>query len=264
MKTKKEKIKEQTKKEISSIKFIVLFSIILIISSMLLLTGFNYLMNKFLNDLFLENVIVYSIIYNSIWIILSVIELLIVFKITKKFKLNEKQNLLKNIILILEYIILIILNIQNICELITYNIEYNCLFILIHICIIWYINVYYFEKNLECERLKIDLLSFIISTVLFMILIYVIEFINFENTSIKCTRNNNDIVSIRVNKDSVISIIKNDEFVDEKELINYNMSIINELINVDKSKKEKEIINEYLDIISKFEKETYSSTCETK
>ena len=75
-------------------------------------------------------------------------------------------------------------------------------------------------------------------------------------------RENGDIVSIRVNENQIISIKKNNIFVSDEELLQYNFALLMDFVyNHDKYSESDELIKSNLKSVVKYEEENKSS-CE--
>ena len=234
------------KKNTNKFLYLIINTIIFIILNFLIIKGINFIDEKVLVKLVENYQILYLIFYNLIWLIINILELIIVNKITKRIRLHLKDvNIVKNINIIIFSIIIGFLNINKINILMHYNISVICLSLILHITIIWYLNVYLFEKIYKCDRLKLDLLSLIISTVLMFTIVFMNEYITYEKTTVDCVRSNNDIVNIRVGKYGVENIKSNGEFISEEELMNYNLELLIKFAdNYNKYDSEEEVITE--------------------
>lgn len=249
------------KKNTNKFLYLIINTIIFIILNFLIIKGLNFINEKVLVKLVENYQILYLIFYNLIWLIINILELIIVNKITKRIRLHLKDvNIVKNINIIIFSIIIGFLNINKINILMHYNISVICLSLILHITIIWYLNVYLFEKKYKCDRLKLDLLSLIISTVLMFTIVFMNEYITYEKTTVDCVRSNNDIVNIRVGKYGVENIKSNGEFISEEELMNYNLELLIKFAdNYNKYDSEEEVIKANMDIVYLYEKEQKSS-----
>ena len=241
--------------------YLAINTIVFIILNFLIIKGLNFIDEKVLVKLIEKYQTLYLVFYNLIWLIINILELIIVNKITKKMRLHSKDvNIVKNINIILFSIIIGFLNINKVNILMHYNISIICLALILHITILWYLNVYLFEKKYKCDRLKLDLLSLIVSTILMFTIIFINEYIRYEKTTVDCVRSNKDIVNIRVGKYGVENIKSNGEFISEEELMNYNLELLIKFAdNYNKYDTEEEVIKANMDIVYTYEKEQKSS-----
>lgn len=252
----------KNKKQISFLKFILRGMLCLIVFSLLAYTGFNYLGNLLFNKIDEKYYLIYIIGYNITWILISILEMFLIYRVNKKCLVNGKLNIAKNIYLLLFYLFSIVLNIKVISQLSLINYMLMSIFVLIHICIIWYLNTYLFEKYWKCNKSKLDLLSLVFGVMLFILSIFIYEYISYEKSSVVCRRENGDIVSIRVNENQIISIKKNNIFVSDEELLQYNFTLLMDFVyNHDKYSESDELIKSNLKSVVKYEEENKSS-CE--
>lgn len=244
--------------------FILISIIIFIITNFLIIKGINLLDEKVLVKLLDKYQILYLVFYNLIWIIINVIELILLYKLINKLKLKQKDiNLVKNINIISFVTIITIINIEKLNTIIFYNISLVSIMILLQTLTIWYLTIYIIERKYKCDRLKLDLLSLIISVLITFVMIFVYEYIEYQKTTIICTRENNDIAYIRLNEYGVENIKINGEYISDNDLLNYNLSLLVEFLNnINKYEDKEELIKQNIQSVISYEKNN-KSTCKT-
>ena len=259
MNQKENKIKKYTNKYV----YIIIISIIFLISNFIIIKGLNIIDEKILIKLVEEYRTLYLIFYNLIWVFINIIQIIVICNILKNLKLNQKDsNIIKNIITIIFVMIISLINNKQMNIQMFASMSLVCILLLAHAIIIWYLFVYVFEKKYKSERLKIDLISLIISTIIIFFSIYMYEFVSYKKTTINCVRSNKDIVNIRVNTYGVENIKLNGKFISEKQLENYNLKLIVDFANnYQKYENEEKLIKANMNAVFKYEKEN-KSTCE--
>ena len=253
------KIKKYTNKYL----YIIITTIIFLISNFIIIKGLNIIDEKILIKLVEEYQTLYLIFYNLIWIIINIIQIIVICNLLKKIKLNQKDsNIVKNVITIIFILFMSLINSKQMNAQMFASMSLVCILLLVHTVVIWYLFVYVFEKKYKSERLKVDLISLIISTIIVFLSIYMYEFISYKKTTINCVRSNKDIVNIRVNTYGVENIKLNGEFISQKQLENYNLKLIVDFANnYQKYEDEQELIEANMEAVFKYEKEN-KSTCE--
>ena len=255
---------QKDNKNINKYLYVIITIIIFAIVNYLIVKGLNIIDKIILIKLIEKYQTLYLIFYNLIWTIINVLELIIIYKFINKMTLKSKDiNLIKNINIISYISIITILNIEKLNRITFYNIKLISIMLLLQIVIIWYLKIYIFEKKYKCERLKLDLLSLIISTIITFVMIFTYEYIDYEKAIVICIRPNGDTAYIRVGEYGVENIKIKDEFIKENDLLNYNLSLLVEFANnINKYENKEELIKENIKTIISYE-ENNNSKCKT-
>jgi hypothetical protein len=135
--------------------------------------------------------------------------------------------------------------------------------LLAQVICIWYLNIYLFEKRFKCDRLKLELISLILASIITFTLIFMYEYTQYQKTTLSCTRENGEIAYIRVGEYGIENIKINGQFVKDEEIINYNKILLVEILNnIKQYENQEELIKENMNSVIYYEKEN-NSTCKT-
>lgn len=257
-----------TRKKVSIINYILNVGISFIIWNYVFITIFNIFARSVIVNAFPNNLTLTLILYNLAWILTSVFVIFLSYTSNRKKKIDSENHAkTKYILLAIFYIFIIVTNYQNIINHLQITLVLTMFMMLIHILAIWFTSIKIFNKyndNLKINRT--DIFALVVSILATAMVIIIGGFILDKKYSMKCIRNNGNVVDIKFNVQGIENIKINDKDISEEDLILYKLQFVTKfsLIQIKGSNTSQlELIEEYKEEVSDFEEEheEYKSAC---
>lgn len=240
-----------------------------IVWNFITLTIFNSVVQSILLKFFSDNVTMAIVGYNVLWTVTSAIAVFLTYFFNRKKVLEEKNyKLTKGIMLGIFNLLIMLINYRNMLTHLEYGFVITVVMILLHACVIWFLNCILHEKYFNSAKLgKFDFISLGVAIVVIFVVLLVSNITLNKKYTLNCVRGNGDNVVIKFDTDGIKSVSVNDKELESDELMLYRLKFIGKFAMAQIGNDDVDhLVDEYMEIVSNYEEndEEYKSTCSYK